>query len=168
MAYLKKNVNMFLLLLFVIIIGGVAGLTTFYQTTYKDLSLNYEDQVAEIEKLLTDLNAERAKLNQTALQLDVKEEREEQLSKEYTDVKQEKEAVAQDLTSTKETLQETSALLQQKQEELKKAAYDLKVTSEALANAQREANEFREKAASYKANYDRCQRQLSELQNPQP
>src|SRR3989344_420082 len=141
MAYLKKNVNMFLLLLFVIIIGGVAGLTTFYQTTYKDLSLNYEDQVAEIEKLLTDLNAERAKLNQTALQLDVKEEREEQLSKEYTDVKQEK---------------------------LKKAAYDLKVTSEALANAQREANEFREKAASYKANYDRCQRQLSELQNPQP
>src|SRR3989344_2637473 len=106
MAYLKKNVNMFLLLLFVIIIGGVAGLTTFYQTTYKDLSLNYEDQVAEIEKLLTDLNAERAKLNQTALQLDVKEER--------------------------------------------------------------EANEFREKAASYKANYDRCQRQLSELQNPQP
>ncbi len=167
MAYLKKNVNMFLLLLFVIIIGGVAGLTTFYQTTYKDLSLSYEDQVTEIEKLLGDLNAERAKLNQTALQLNVKEEREEQLSKEYTDIKEEKEEVAQDLTSTKQTLQQTSSLLQQKQEELKKAQYDFKVTSEALTTARREANEYREKAASYKANYDRCQRQLSEIQNPQ-
>ena len=83
MAYMKRNVNLGLLFLMVATLIAFAGFATYYQATFLNLSLSYEDKMAKIDALAETLNVEKVKLNQTSTQLQVKAEREKDLSVKY-------------------------------------------------------------------------------------
>jgi len=124
MAYMRKNVNIFLLVVVVIIVVSLAAITSYYQTTYKNLSTNYETKLNEINNLIDDLNSERTKLNETSYELTLKAEREEKLGAQYTEVKGEKEKLAGDLSQTEKELERTKLNLQSTISDYQKLQYD--------------------------------------------
>ena len=80
MSYIKRNVNTVLLLIVVLIIASVAGLSTYYQKTYKNLSMDFQEKIEEVETLADDLEKQKKELNSTQEELDLKKEREKNIS----------------------------------------------------------------------------------------
>ncbi|HLC98816.1 MAG TPA: hypothetical protein VJC00_02310 [Candidatus Nanoarchaeia archaeon] len=107
MAYIKKNVNLFLLFVIVLIVVALAGLTSYYHSTYQNLSTSYDVKLSEITNLLDDLNEQRSRLNQTTYELNIKEERESELSGQYLDIREDYDKVRDDLDKTKSDLKDT-------------------------------------------------------------
>jgi len=156
MAYMKKNVNVFLLAVIILIVVALAGLTSYYQYTYRGLSSSYEDKLSELNRILEELNLERGKLNQTSYALTIKTEREEALGEQFTEVKGEKEKLATDLSATEDDLERISLLLQSTQNSLQGLQYDYNVIQEQNADLQQSVDYYKEKAADYKKLYDAC------------
>ncbi len=164
MAYIKKNVNTFLLLLVVVIVGAIAGLSTYYQTTYKSLSGDYEDKLNEISGLVVDLNTKNEKLEKTEGELQVKKQREEELSTHYGEVKEEKDKLQGDLSTTRATLEDTTGKLKRKTTELNKALYDLNVATEEIADLKGQVKKFKSEAATFKSSWKSCESRLNTLE----
>lgn len=125
MGYMKRNVNLGLLFLIVATLIAFAGFATYYQTTFFNLSTSYEDKVGKIDTLVETLSAEKTKLNQTSYQLQVKAEREKDLSSKYDSLRDVKEQLELDkallqteLTNTKSDLSSTKAELSATQSSL--------------------------------------------------
>lgn len=87
MAFMKKNINFGLMLIVIALLVGFTGFSIYYQTTYLKLSKDYKAKVAELGDVSKALNLERSTLNQTSLQLQIKEEREQDLGTKYTVLK---------------------------------------------------------------------------------
>ena len=161
MAYIRKNVNMFLLLLLVAIVGAVAGLSTYYQMTYKNLSINYEHKLNEVSGLATDLQAHREKLSAKEQALQTEQKREDELSGQYGDVKKQKEQLTTDLQKKGQELDDTVAKLQVKTAEANKAAYDLNLATQQINNLKELAQQAQKKADTYKSSWQDCEARLN-------
>lgn len=105
---MKRDVNMGLLLLIAAALIMFSGFTVYYQTTFKNLSVTYKNELQALEKVTSELDSKRSALNETSVQLQLKQQKEEELSKQFTDVRSEreqlqsdKEKLTADLTSTK-------------------------------------------------------------------
>ena len=164
MAYMKRNVNIFLLLVIVVIVASLAALTTYYQSTYKNLGSKYEGKQQEIEKKISELNALGGKLNQTSKELSIKAEREVKLGSQYTDVKTAKEKVEDELGDTKNSLQKETLLRQSVQTQLQQAQYNLKLAEETISDLKGDVLRLKEVAQScssalnsYKSSLASCQ-----------
>ena len=119
MAVMRRDVNLGLLLLIVAAIIMFSGFTVYYQTTFKNLSTTYQNEMKQLDKITKDLESKRSLLNDTSTQLILKQQKEEDLSQKFTDVRTEKEQLQADktklegdLVSTKSTLAQTQADLQ--------------------------------------------------------
>lgn len=161
MAYMKRNVNIFLLLVIVIIVASLAALTTYYQSTYKNLGSKYDEKQKEIEKKIAELNALGGRLNQTSKELGIKAEREEKLGAQYTDVKTAKEKVEDELTDTQDALQKETLLRQSVQTQLQQAQYNLKIAQEEISDLRKEIDHFRGIAQSCAAALGSCKSELA-------
>ena len=116
MAAMKRDVNLGLLLVIVAAIIVFSGFTVYYQTTFKSLSTTYQNEIKELGKVTTDLEAKRSQLNETSVQLQLKKQKEDDLSKKYVDTASERDGLQSDktkltadLASTKLTLSQTQA-----------------------------------------------------------
>lgn len=125
MAVMKKDVNLGLLLLIVAALLMFSGFTVYYQTTFKNLSTTYQNQIKELDKVTKDLESKRGALNETNIQLQLKQQKEESLSKKYVDTASERDQLVTDkkklevdLASTKTELASTSAQLSNTQSQL--------------------------------------------------
>lgn len=125
MPIMKKDVNLGLLLLIVAALLMFSGFTVYYQTTFKNLSATYQNQIKELEKVTKDLDAKRGLLNETSVQLQLKKQKEEDLSQKFTDVRSERDHLDSDkkkleveLANTKASLASTSAQLANTQSQL--------------------------------------------------
>jgi chromosome segregation ATPase len=118
MTYMKRNVNLILLFLLIIMISSLVGLTTYYQTTFKVLSSNYKTKLAELEEITTNLQLEKSKLNQTYYQLQIKTERETDLSTKYSTLRKIKEQLETEKASLEDELATTKSELSHKKIEL--------------------------------------------------
>ena len=125
MAVMKKDVNLGLLLLIVAALLMFSGFTVYYQTSFKNLSTTYQNKLKELGKVTSDLETKRSQLNETSVQLQLKKQKEEDLSKKFVDTKSErdqletdKNKLTADLTSTKATLSQTKADLAKIQSDL--------------------------------------------------
>src|SRR3989338_6080354 len=74
MAYMRKNVNFVLLFIIMIIVGSFVVLTTYYQTTYKNLTISYSEKVEDLQALSRNLLSNQQRLNETYSQLQVKQQ----------------------------------------------------------------------------------------------
>lgn len=119
MSYLKRNVNFGLLLLIIATLILFTGFSIYYQKTFTNLSVSYESKVGEIDKLADYLGQQKSKLNQTTYQLQVKSEREKDLSSKYTDLRSIKEQLEVDKATLESQLADTINELNTKKSELK-------------------------------------------------
>src|SRR3989338_730956 len=108
MATMKRDVNMGLLLLIVAALLMFSGFTVYYQTTFKNLSITYKNELHSLQKVTEELESKRSALNETSVQLQLKKQKEEDLSKQFTDVRadrdqleSDKDKLTVDLASTK-------------------------------------------------------------------
>ena len=125
MAFMRRDVNLGLLLLIAAALLMFSGFTVYYQTTFKNLSTTYKNQLNELDKVTKDLEAKRGLLNQTSTQLQLNTQKQQDLSKQFVDIKGERDQLVDDknkltadLTSTKATLAQTQASLTQTQSNL--------------------------------------------------
>ena len=114
MALMKKDVNLGLLLLIVAALLMFSGFTVYYQTTFKNLSTTYQNELKQLDRVTKDLESKRGQLNQTSVQLQVNTQNQADLSKKFVDIKGErdqldadKKKLTADLASTKSTLAQT-------------------------------------------------------------
>jgi len=148
---MRKDVNLGLLLLIVAALLMFSGFTVYYQTSFKNLSTTYQNELNELDRLSKELASKRAQLNETSVQLQLKSQKEDSLSKKYVDTSTERDQFASDktklqadLTSTKTALASAEADLKNTVEKLgiqQKLSQDLQSTIDTLkANvAQKEA-----------------------------
>jgi len=109
MAYMKKNVNMGLLLLLVAVIICFAAFTAYYQKTFTNLSISYVNKVERIENLVGSLKKQSDILSQTSRTLNTTSAEREVLGERYTTLQSEKEVVEDELTGTKQELNDKIA-----------------------------------------------------------
>ena len=147
MAFMKKDVNVVLLLLIVASILVFSGFTVYYQTTFKDVSLEYKNKLEQLQKVTSDLSTQKQQLNET-YSLRVKAEQDKKaldqsykdLSDERNQLEDDKSKLEVDLLATKNELGEKSVQLQSKQNE--------------LANTQAELGSVKAQRDSYKSRLD--------------
>ena len=125
MAAMRRDVNLGLLLMIVAALLMFSGFTVYYQTTFKKLSNTYQNELKELEKISKDLESKRGLLNDTSIQLQLRKQKEEDLSKKYVDTESQrsqletdKKKLEVDLAGTKATLANTESKLTQTQNQL--------------------------------------------------
>ncbi|MBI1936353.1 hypothetical protein HYS31_08020 [Candidatus Woesearchaeota archaeon] len=157
MAIFKRDVNLGLLLLIVAALLMFSGFTVYYQTTFKNLSVTYQNQLNELDKVTKDLDAKRGMLNQTSTQLQLKSQQEQDLSKKFVDTKTERDQLESDkkslqveLASTKSTLASTVSKLNDVQTQLANTLIELQKKTVDLSNALADVAKFK----PYKDKYE--------------
>ena len=121
--YLKRNVNFVLLLLVITILVGTVAITTYFQSTYKDVSQDLATKNKQLEVVSSNFSTKISELNKTYGELQIKQLDKEKLDQLYTDLTKEKEKVDTELSTTKSILTDTKALLQKTKDELSDANY---------------------------------------------
>ncbi len=136
MAYMKRNVNFGFFLLLVAVLISLAGLSLYYQATFKDLYMDYQMRIEDLKNVSSTLGTEKAKLEQTSQQLTIKEEREKELSTQYTELRTEKEKLEDDKAKLQTQLTAKTNELKLKKAELFTVQAELGTTKTSLTAAQ--------------------------------
>ena len=125
MAFMKKDVNVVLLLLIVASILVFSGFTVYYQTTFKDVSLEYKNKLEQLQKVTSDLSTQKQQLNETyALRVKAEQDKKaldqsyKDLSDERNQLEDDKSKLEVDLLATKNDLAEKSVQLTSAQNQL--------------------------------------------------
>ncbi len=125
MAFMKKDVNVVLLVLIVASILIFSGFTVYYQTTFKDVSLEYKNKLEQLQKVTSDLSTQKQQLNETyALRVKAEQDKKaldqsyKDLSDERNQLESDKSSLETELLTTKSGLAEKSAQLQSTQSQL--------------------------------------------------
>ncbi|PIU02772.1 MAG: hypothetical protein COT55_01795 [Candidatus Diapherotrites archaeon CG09_land_8_20_14_0_10_32_12] len=132
MAYMKRNVNFGFFFLLIATLISLAGLSIYYQTTFKDLYMDYKLKLDDLRNISSTLSTEKAKLEQTSQELNIKEEREKELSTQYTGLKTEKEKLEDEKASLQKQLAAKTSELTQKRAELATAQAELSISKTEL------------------------------------
>jgi len=124
MTYLKRNINLLLLIVTVVLVGYSLSLTAYYQTSYNDVTGEYYERVQEYDALITDLEEREQKLEDASTEITRKTQDKEKLNELYDDL-------AGSHEQTKSTLAVTEAELADTKSDLFDAEEDLdRVTSQ--------------------------------------
>ena len=126
MAAMRRDVNLGLLLLIIAALIMFSGFTVYYQTTFKNISQNYDTKIKELESISKELDSKRNQLNDTSVQLQIKKQKEDDLSKKFTDIKGERDQLDTDRKKLEVDLAGTKV-------ELAAAQADLQNTKTTLA-----------------------------------
>jgi len=132
MAYMKRNVNFGFFFLLIATLISLAGLSIYYQTRFKDLYMDYKLKLDDLRNISSTLSTEKAKLEQTSQELNIKEEREKELSTQYTGLKTEKEKLEDEKASLQKQLAAKTSELIQKRAELATAQAELSIAKTEL------------------------------------
>ena len=111
MAFMKRDVNLGLLILIIFSIFLFSGFSVYYQTTFKDISLEYQQKLKQLGKVTEDLGAKKQELNETYKLRTKVEEDKRILDERYKDVRDENTDLHSELAGTKVKLVEKRAEL---------------------------------------------------------
>ncbi len=149
MSFIKKNVNMALLLVILLIVFSFTVMTTYYQATYQNLSESYNVKLMEVEQLTQTLNIGRTELNKTYSELQIRVADKARFDKLYGDLISEKERLDAELSSTRQTLKNTQD--------------QLTTTQLKLDEAQGRINELQQSVETYQHRVNSLQAQIDDL-----
>jgi chromosome segregation ATPase len=156
MAFMRRDVNLGLLILIITSIIVFSGFTVYYQTSFKDVSLEYKSKLEQLRKVTEELSAKRQELNETySLRVKAEEDR-KALDQRYRDVSDENERLKNDNSNLRSELSSTKSSLAEKKAELDATQILLSQTQANLAAANSEISSLRSKR-------DRLQRDLDEV-----
>ena len=108
MKFIDENANLGLFILIVIVAAAVVMLTIFYQDNFTDINTKYNTKIKELNQTFQDLLGTKSALNETAEKLALKARREEDLSKKFTNVKDERYALKNENEDLRQVVQEQS------------------------------------------------------------
>ena len=94
MTFMKKDVNFGLLVLIIVSILLFSGFSVYYQTTFKDVSLEYGEKLEQLSDVTNQLSSKRQELNETYT-LRIKAETDKK--KRYVNYEQLQEIAARDV-----------------------------------------------------------------------
>ena len=134
MAFMKRDVNLGLLFLIVAALLMFSGFTVYYQTTFKNISGNYDQKLKELEMVTKELDSKRGQLNDTSVQLQLRKQQEVSLSEKFTDVRTEKEQLETDKAKLQTELISTSGQLASAKTELESAKTNLAAKEQQIAS----------------------------------
>ena len=164
MAFLKKDINFILLALILGIIIIFIGFTVYYQTMFENVSVNYQEKVANLEQVTQELGIQKTRLNQTSYELEIKEQKETDLSGRYSELRDEKTQLLEDKAALGREISEKKVELIESQIELAKKSNLLTQTQNDLSEANQNIAILRADLRSYRSKYETCQAQLDALQ----
>lgn len=156
MKYMKKNLNIFLLFMIVLLLGSFAVFTVYYKNTYKDLASTFFDLKGNYEQTAEELSLRRAQLNVTLEEFELKKTREQSLSEKYSDIRTVNAELTLDLAETRKSLADTEIELENKKQEV-----EAKNTE--IAGLKDDVVEWKSKYESKDEDYDDCCSDISDL-----
>jgi chromosome segregation ATPase len=109
MTYFKRNVNLALLIVILLVLGSLVGLTTYYQSTYRNISVSYGETVEQVNMLAKNLSVQKTELNRTISQLEIKSEDKTKLDQLYGDLSNDNERLNAELKSALAELSQKKA-----------------------------------------------------------
>jgi len=142
MAYIKKNVNIALLVLLALIIASFIGFTTYYEGIYKNISGEYSLKQKQLNVLDINLSAQLSKINQTTAELNKKIRDKEKFDVLYTEVVDEKAALKEELITTMATLKKAQSDLDTANIEIKDLNLQVKDLKESVKEKEDEIDEL--------------------------
>ncbi|MFH0868065.1 MAG: hypothetical protein V1831_02025 [Candidatus Woesearchaeota archaeon] len=111
MTFMKKDVNIGLLVLIIASILLFSAFSAYYQTTFKGVSLEYQEKLGQLSKVTTELTVQKQALNET-YSLRVKAEQDKNvLDQRYKDASDENNVLRVEVSNTKSQLAEKKAEL---------------------------------------------------------
>ena len=163
MAFMKKDVNLGLLLLIVATLLLFSGFTVYYQTNFRNVVDEYHTKLDELKTITTELGAEKTKLNET-YQLRVKAEKDIKsldtqyrlLSDERDDLENQRNSLQSELSSTKTSLAETKTKLSQTETTLTQTQTSLNAANVQISVLGSRIGDLKDERDSYKAQYEAC------------
>ena len=163
MAFMKKDVNLGLLLLIVATLLLFSGFTVYYQTNFRNVVDEYHTKLDELKTITTELGAEKTKLNET-YQLRVKAEKDIKsldtqyrlLSDERDQLENDRNKLQSELSSTKTSLAETKTTLSQTQNTLTQTQTSLNAANAQVLTLGDRIGDLKDERDSYKAQYEAC------------
>src|SRR3990167_363378 len=116
MAFMKKDVNMTLLLLIVAAVLLFAGFSVYYQSSFRDISLDYKTKLEQLQQVSKDLTTQKKELNETyALRVKAEQDKKaldqgyKSVSDENDQLKTDNSNLQSEVSSTKNELGEKTA-----------------------------------------------------------
>src|SRR3990167_4743628 len=149
MAFMKRDVNIGLLILIIAAVVIFSSFSVYYQYTFKNVSLDYQNKLEQLGQVTTELSKQKQELNQTySLRVKAEEDR-NTLDVKYTEVRDENQQLSSDNTNLR--LEVASA-----KSELSEKAAELDATKNLLASTQSELS-------SVKSQRDRLENDLDDV-----
>ncbi|MEK6968207.1 MAG: hypothetical protein AABX51_06255 [Nanoarchaeota archaeon] len=142
MAGIKKNVNFLLILLFLAVVTSMVGFTIYYQTSYKNLTSEYNQKVTELTLAQQNLSSQKENLKSTRTELELRVADKTKFENLYQELVTEKNKLDKDLSLTRGALASTQAQLSETLANLQKANSD-------LTNALKDLSSSKTLAAAY-------------------
>ena len=118
MAYMKRNVNLLLMILLLVVLLSMVILTTFYQSTYRNLTISYDEKTSALTELSQNFSSKLTELNRTTTQLQISSGDKQQLDSLYQQLETDRNKLTVDLSSTKTRLSDTQNSLDTTEAEL--------------------------------------------------
>lgn len=149
--YLKKNVNFMLLLLVLTVLVGTVAITTYFQSTYKEVSQDLKTTEQQLASVNSSFSSKLTELSKTYSDLQLKQLDKEKLDQLYTDLLKAKEQLDAELTAAKDQLAQLKTDLERTNEELADTKYKILLQEAELldlrAKVENQANTIRSKNA---------------------
>ena len=136
MAYMNRNVNLILLLLIIILVGYLIGLSTYYEGSFKNLSISYNSKVNQISKLSENLSYNSFQLNKTFSELQLRVADKTKFDQMYTELTTAKTRLETELSQTQSELATTKAGLRESENQLLTTRSDLASVQSQLSTKQ--------------------------------
>ena len=154
MAFMKRDVNLGLLVLIIASIVLFSGFSVYYQTTFKDVSLEYQTKLEQLGKVTNELAAQKQALNET-YSLRVKAEQDKNtLDARYTEVRDENSNLQSDNSNLRSEVSSTKSQLAEKSAELGATKSLLTQTQSELSSVRSERDAYKTQSDTYKTKRD--------------
>jgi chromosome segregation ATPase len=155
MAFMKRDVNLGLLVLIIISIALFAGFSIYYQTSFKDVSLEYQSKLEQLSKVTSELRLQREKLNETSTLRVKAEEDRKVLDERYKDLNDERGRLEADKISLQSELTTTKSGLAEKKAELDATKNLLSQTQASLEASNSELSSLKSKRDNLEEDIER-------------
>ncbi len=134
MAYMRRNVNLLLMVLVLVVLLSLVLLTTFYQKNYRNLTETYEATSEELNKVSQNFTSKLDELQRTTGELKIKATDKEKLDQLYTQLTAEKDKLETELKATQESLASKTLMLEATEKELSDAKFTVIKQAEEIAS----------------------------------
>jgi chromosome segregation ATPase len=117
-SYITRNANLLLLLLIFLIASSLVGATIYFQDRFTNINKQYNDKLAELNNLTVQAKNYQDVLQKAQIELDLKQNREDQFTEKYTEAKATSDALAKEKTDLNAQLTDATGQLASKNSQI--------------------------------------------------